>query len=441
MLFSRAFPRKSLFLRIRQMLISKFFIPMICRRDEKLSSEYDEVISKISRGTLPLVSKLISNNLLKGEYQKTHMLITHGRGGGADQYVHMAAEKFENQNIRTFILTYNFIAKKLIVSRNNINKNEEIEFSLPDEIPQFISFLNNQKVSKIQINQTRFFPEYFVWSLPKIAKLIGADLEYFFHDFLTICPRMHLVNNSGRYCELPDEDACNKCLDDNGVLTTAPADIEDWRENQGRLLSHMKKFYAPSADTALIINKVFPDIEIKTVPHKESFDDVKFPKYIAHKKDERLRVAVVGALKLLKGADVVYRCIEDAHKRKLPIDFVIVGYSIYDKKLADFPNVEITGKYSDADIFEILNDRACHVAFFASVWPETFNFVFTRTTLSSLYPVAFDIGAIAQRIKAIGWGKVLPMSMIDDPKEINDSLLNLKITKPLKKIFSMVSDA
>ncbi len=102
---------------------------------------------------------------------------------------------------------------------------------------------------------------------------------------------------------------------------------------------------------------------------------------------------------------------------------MVVGHTACDPVLRELPNVLITGRYKDEDIFDILEPLRCHCAFFPSVWPETYTYTLSIAFLGGLFPVAFDLGAPAARIRECGFGHLLPLSR--DGKAINDELMNL----------------
>jgi hypothetical protein len=58
-----------------------------------------------------------------------------------------------------------------------------------------------------------------------------------------------------------------------------------------------------------------------------------------------------------------------------------------------------------------------------SVCPESYSFVLSEAFFAGLFPVAFDLGAQARRIREYGWGLLLPFAWIDEPGKINDALL------------------
>lgn len=142
------------------------------------------------------------------------------------------------------------------------------------------------------------------------------------------------------------------------------------------------------------------------------------------------RVAVIGAIGPHKGSDLLRRCAEDALARRLPLRFVLVGHSDNESDLRPLPTVEITGRYQEHQIYDLLRDRVCHLSLFLSVWPETFNYVLSIALQARLFPVGFDFGAIDRRSREAGWGEVLSLAWMREPALINDRLCAVAITPP-----------
>ena len=85
-------------------------------------------------------------------------------------------------------------------------------------------------------------------------------------------------------------------------------------------------------------------------------------------------------------------------------------------------NVEVTGRYEEDEVLELLREQACHAFFLPSVWPETYCYTLSIAFHAGLPSLCFDIGAQAQRIRECG-GVVLPTKLWTDPAQINDHLL------------------
>jgi glycosyltransferase involved in cell wall biosynthesis len=219
---------------------------------------------------------------------------------------------------------------------------------------------------------------------------------------------------------------CNKCIKPLQV-----GSIEDWRDNSYTLLNNARKIFVPDSDVAKRMEKYYPSLKFDVRPHitvKAYKDSFASAPNIFQTNNSVLNVAIIGAIGHHKGSNLIFECIKDAFKRSLPIHFTIIGYTNYDDLMRNFSNVTITGKYLESEVINLIKSNKCNVAFFSSVWPETFCYTLSIAFASKLYPISFEIGAVAERIKQVGWGKILPISMINKPKEINDSLLMLEIT-------------
>ncbi|HYT89140.1 MAG TPA: hypothetical protein VEL76_10565, partial [Gemmataceae bacterium] len=120
-----------------------------------------------------------------------------------------------------------------------------------------------------------------------------------------------------------------------------------------------------------------------------------------------------------------------AAARNLPIHFHVAGFTDRDDVLRQLPNVSITGPYREEEAFNLLAGLNCHCAFFPSVWPETYCYTLSIALLGRLFPVAFDLGAPAERIRAAGVGHVFPLTT--DAAVVNGELLSLtdRLTEPL----------
>ena len=90
--------------------------------------------------------------------------------------------------------------------------------------------------------------------------------------------------------------------------------------------------------------------------------------------------------------------------------------------------VNETGRYDDeAEAVDLINDIGPAMILLPSIWPETFCYVLSTAFRLGIPPVVFDIGAPADRIRAAGFGFVLPYGLIDDIRGLNDRLRALPV--------------
>ncbi len=80
---------------------------------------------------------------------------------------------------------------------------------------------------------------------------------------------------------------------------------------------------------------------------------------------------MIGAINNMKGFTVLLRCAKDAAARKLPLKFMLLGYSMNDRALEE-AGVEVTGKYQESEALARLNSMTPHLVWIPSIWPETY---------------------------------------------------------------------
>ena len=103
--------------------------------------------------------------------------------------------------------------------------------------------------------------------------------------------------------------------------------------------------------------------------------------------------------------------------------FVIIGYTNDDASFRSLPNVRILGKYVESEIGDILCAEKLTLSFFPAIWPETYSYTLSIALKHRLFPVSLDLGGIAERIRNVGFGCVLPFELVDFPEAINAALL------------------
>jgi glycosyltransferase involved in cell wall biosynthesis len=162
-----------------------------------------------------------------------------------------------------------------------------------------------------------------------------------------------------------------------------------------------------------------PHLGIEVEPHETFVIAASRPRLV----NQVVRVALLGAIGRHKGYKILLDCARDAKRRKLNLEFVVVGYSEDDAKLIKTGRVFVTGQYDDDQLTTLLNQQNPTIVFLPSVWPETWSYTLSHAIRSGLPIVAFDIGAIAERLRAEETGTLLPLGL--PCQAINDRLLSL----------------
>jgi glycosyltransferase involved in cell wall biosynthesis len=362
------------------------------------------------------------NDLNISSQKDAHLFLTHGRGGGVDKHVEDASAAIEVRGGQAWILRFSPLTRSFILTRAKLHNSERQRFWFPFQYQALMRTLASLGLAKLHIHHTRFFPYCFIRDLPEFTQALAISYDVMLHDFTGICPRVHLINGNFHYCSMPqDANICNKCVSQNGFLTASPRDVEVWRETHRTILEKADACAAPSQDTANRYAQILGTKNISVEQHEK----IIVPHNIkVRKADAPYSIGIIGRIHRHKGADVLLACARDAKERKLPLQFVIIGDSVYSEQLQGL-GVKVTGVYREPGLTALLEMYRCALVFLPSIWPETYSYVLSRIIQNNYFPVVFDIGAPAERLRQLQTGMILPMEMIESPSLINDTLLKL----------------
>ena len=255
-----------------------------------------------------------------------------------------------------------------------------------------------------------------------IAAALAVPQDIVIHDYASFCPRVNLLTRPERqaalrYCGEPSVAGCIACVDLNGDETFEGLSVPRLLSRSAAEFAAAARITAPSADAARRIARHFPGVQPEVTPWED--DDAPFS-LSPPRRGGRRKIAVIGGIGASKGFDLLIECAGDAARRGLPLDFVVAGGSAEDAGLLS-AGIFVTGAYAEGEATGLVRALGADLAFFPSIWPETWCFTLGEAWRAGLYAVAFDLGAQAARIKATGRGAVLPLGL--PAGRINDSLL------------------
>ena len=352
------------------------------------------------------------------------VFLCHDLGGGTERHMQDMIDALEREGqsvilmrpIKGFRTKFFIESKKIFVP--NLNP---LDFT--DSLDELVAVLRSLDVKHIHVHSLFDMDLRIVDTVPLMAAQLGIKYDVTLHEYLSICPRTFLIDETGFYCGEPDLDTCQSCVDKNGSHFGSPS-IKKWRHSYGRLLEAARKVFVPDADVRSRIQRHYPKVQPSVKPHTEPFKLREISTVAARRASETLRVALIGVLAEHKGALVVDALCADAKERKLPIEFVLFGERERPVSHSSNRLLEL-GPYKEEEIYDLLAANPCHMVLFPAVWPETFSYTLSIAIQFGLYPVAFNLGAISHRVKEMNWGTLLPLALMDDPQFVNDLLLSI----------------
>jgi O-antigen biosynthesis protein len=366
---------------------------------------------------------------------KVLLLISHNQGGGIETHLAQLGEMLAD-DFGVLALTPNRVKSgefSLNLQKNplylpNLNALNESELLNSLEV-----LFKDKRNSVVHLHSAIGFNLQKLTSVFRTLKSQGLRIVSTIHDYSPICPRNQLIDDSDDYCGLPGPAECNACAKAglSAGRNQDTSNITAYRAAYQELLACAERTFVPSEDARTRLQPYFPKTVIQAKPHLE-------PEAKLHRQRRSrlgggsrlarpLRIAVIGAIGPHKGSSVLFGCASDAASRKLGLDFRVIGYTDIDDRLRKL-NVVVTGPYySKQELYGQIEAYAPDVAFFPSIWPETYLYTLSDAFNRGIFPVAFNIGAPAERIVESGWGALIDFDDRYNFGFINDSLLEVEV--------------
>lgn len=349
------------------------------------------------------------------------LVVTHSRGGGTEQSVQESIRRYENKGYSVYIL----ISEQLHTPQCRLRHVKAGD--LPNMNSMNISTLMGRKemgallkklgVRHMEIHHLADFHVTAPLDFLALSKEWGMTYDFILHDYLPICPRINMVDGSGGFCGEAPVGKCQKALKRNPP-EYGKLDIVEWRNNYLEFLKGARMVLAPNEDPARRLKRYFPGLNVVVKPHAEvEQSPLRPPK----KTGSNIRIGVLGAVSPIKGLDVLRACARHARARKLNMEFVIIGYTSNDRKSRK-AGLLITGSYTNAEVMNIIEEQDLDALFFSAVWPETYSYTLDIALRSGLPIMAFDLGAIAARLKGRKNSKLFPLSMMHDVSSLLENM-------------------
>ena len=329
------------------------------------------------------------------------LLVTHALQGGVERFVTERCERLRAQGLTPLLLKSARVgdASDCELSTTALEV-PNLKFAIPRELPALRAVLGSLELAGIEI-------QHFLHLDARVIEAVRAlplPYDIYVHDYAWLCPRVTLINGSGRYCGEPAVSVCTACVKRNGSNLGEAISVPALRERSAHWLHAARSVIVPTADTAARMRVHFGALNWEVRPHAAVSAATTPPR---QQRGSSLRVALIGAIGEHKGYDVLLACAHDARARALPLQFIVIGYTQDDAALLATGKVFITGRYAEAEAPHLLLRERPDIAWLPSVWPETWCYALDHALGAGLRVMAFDLGAIAERLRAAGNGALL----------------------------------
>lgn len=230
------------------------------------------------------------------------------------------------------------------------------------------------------------------------------NLTIALHDFAAFCPRPHLLEKPAlRFCWYSRDLArCGKCLRQDWDVDDAFQ--AERRAEFAELLASASELIFPSDFLRRTYNELFPGLPLERQKIVEPGQATAGP---MGKRPVR-HVAMVGGVQPHKGALVFEEVV-----RLLP-NLRFSAYGGGDPELLvrlRRLGVRVRGYYRHGTLPDLLRRDRVDLALLLSIVPESYSLVLDECVAAGVPVVAFDLGAVADRLPRLGAGTLVPLQV------------------------------
>ena len=339
-------------------------------------------------------------------WQSTHrpavLAVLHDRAGGTERHVQELARALRQQV--QYLVLRPLPGQRLSLRLADPQEAFELVFALPAEGDALVDVLRQFGVRHLHFHHLLGHGPF----VQGLAQRLGVGYDFTAHDFYPICPQISLTDHTDGYCGERGVEQCNACLQ------RAPAPeglgIVEWRQKSARFLSGARFVIAPSRDVLARLLKLAPGAPLRLMPHTDIDPQHRLPVPAPQTLtgERPLKVAVIGALSVIKGADVLEDVAIAARKSNAPVEFHLLGYGYRNLKTEPHARLTVHGRYDESDLPALLEWLQPDVVWFPARWPETYSYTLSACLEGGWPVVAPDLGAFAERLAGRRWSWVCP---------------------------------
>ncbi len=380
---------------------------------QELHPDYAALMQDFARRD-PLANRRRRIDLLRWRergvaWRRAAVLIAHNDGGGVEQRLIHAVAGHAGAARRPIILRPAETAggePAIAVGDGVTNDLRNLIFAVPQELPALLRLLRAAKTDIADVHHLADYPP----AIYDLLRLLAVPYDVHVHDYALLCPRVALVGAHDRYCGEPDLPDCEDCISANGHFLREDITVAALRDRSAAFLAAARRVVVPSDDAASRMRRHFAGLTAIAIPHH---DDTALPPVAAPKRIGlgRPTVCVAGAIGIHKGYDILLACAQDAVRRDLNLEFIVVGHTIDDARLLATGRVFITGRFDSDEAAGLIAAQSAQLGFVAAICPETWCLGLSDIWRAGLRVAAFDIGAPAERIRRTGRGFLLPLGL------------------------------
>ena len=250
--------------------------------------------------------------------------------------------------------------------------------------------------------------------LSLLAKLsdTGIPLIVSTHDYYFLCPDYTL-----QHC--PGVQSCDSCFPER---FKGPAEYQRLRRVlMGGSLQKAAAIVAPSEATAKLVHEVYPDLNIRVIPH-----GIRAVSKIEKRPSAKVRFGMIGHVAPVKGIELILKAWPLVDSREAELHLYGTADPRYIEQCAS-AGIRYHGPYREADLSRILSE--IDIGLLPSQAPETFCYALAEFFSGGVPVIGSDYGNLGDQIVNGVNGYKAPR---DDPRAWAE-LISLLVKDPARR--------
>ena len=226
------------------------------------------------------------------------------------------------------------------------------------------------------------------------------------HDYYSICPMIKMLDQKNDLCIGKDSEArCTECLNEQQDIAKTVNYIKIWREEFGSVLKQADKIIVPSESAGKIIVSYYSFLKDKICVIEHGSNVLRKIER-ADEKNKKFHVAFLGGISPAKGSEYAFQMVKNSSS---DIEWFLFGmFGHNDLSMMNRRNFHKIGGYKREDLPDLMEKYRIDLICILPIWPETFCYTISEAVLCGIPVLATEIGAVGERVKALGCGWTVP---------------------------------
>lgn len=316
---------------------------------------------------------------------------------GAVDYSKKEIQKRIEEGERIIIAHYNSQSTQWYICPYSVDSRMEIPLEDIADIEFLFEKLN---VKRVIVNNLAYCEnaEKAATIFVRLRKEYSFELDYKFHDYLSVCPSFFLINKDKVPCNPLDYEYCKTCIQESKTKAVQRNYLVQWRFVFNQFFHQVDHCYFFSNYTKEIVSKVYPQIESKAiVKYHDALMTGEESRYIRPSYSGTWNIGFVGNFCMEKGSEYFVSLAKLLKRKGVRAQFTIIGSDNSGQSLS---GIRVLGAYTRNNLGQLLTDYKIHMVIYPSIANETFSYVAQELMLLNVPLVVFPCGAPQERIKA-----------------------------------------